>query len=156
MIWPHAWLAKRTRLLYRDNERVVHRTDHSRKYHNLYTIMLFVCRPKVLHRHCLQFLLGVKMAPKGNWKQCLCKNLGWQTKSIMVCYGISRVRSTSRKAPDNIDLNQMSHRYVSGDLQNDWNDPVDFRSLDRSQRRCYIWVSLSYKTVNTVVSSLYH
>ena len=44
----------------------------------------------------------------------------------------------------------MSHRYVSGALQNDWNDPVDFRSLDRSQRRCYIWVSLSYKTVNTV------
>ena len=24
--------------------------------------MLFVCRPKVLHKHCLQFLLGVKMA----------------------------------------------------------------------------------------------
>ena len=60
------------------------------------------------------------------------------------------------KALDIIDLNQMSHRYVSGVLQNDWNDPVDFRSLDRSQRRCYIWVSLSYKTVNTVVSSLYH
>ena len=41
-----------------------------------------------------------------------------------------------RKAQDNIDLNQMSHRYVSGVLQNDWNDPVDFRSLDRSQRGC--------------------
>ena len=26
--------------------------------------MLFVCRPKVLPRHCLQFLLGVKMAPR--------------------------------------------------------------------------------------------
>ena len=26
--------------------------------------MLFVCRPKVLHKHCLQFLLGVKMAPR--------------------------------------------------------------------------------------------
>ena len=24
--------------------------------------MLFVCHPKVLHKHCLQFLLGVKMA----------------------------------------------------------------------------------------------
>ena len=23
-----------------------------------------------------------------NWKQCLCNILGWQTKSIMVCYGI--------------------------------------------------------------------
>ena len=57
------------------------------------------------------------------------------------------------KALDNINLNQMSHRYVSGVLQNDWNDPVDFRSLDRSQRGCYIWVSLSYKIV---FSSLYH
>ena len=27
-------------------------------------------------------------------------------------------------------LNQMSHRYVSGVLRNDWNDPLDFRSLD--------------------------
>ena len=66
------------------------------------------------------------------------------------------IMRTRRKALDNIDLNQMSHRYVSGVLQNDWNDPVDFRSLDRSQRGCYIWVSLSYKTVNIVVSSSYH
>ena len=26
--------------------------------------MFFVCHPKILHRHCLQFLLGVKMAPR--------------------------------------------------------------------------------------------
>ena len=45
-----------------------------------------------------------------------------------------------RKALDNIDLNQMSHRYVSGALQNDWDVPLDFRSLDRSQRGCCIWV----------------
>ena len=25
--------------------------------------MLFVCHCKILHKHCLQFLLGVKMAP---------------------------------------------------------------------------------------------
>ena len=25
--------------------------------------MLFVCHPKILHKHCLQFLLGVKRAP---------------------------------------------------------------------------------------------
>ena len=36
--------------------------------------MLFVCHPKILHKHCLLFLLGVKMAPI----------LGLQTKSIMV------------------------------------------------------------------------
>ena len=27
-------------------------------------MMLFVCHPKILHKHCLQFLLGVKMAPR--------------------------------------------------------------------------------------------
>ena len=26
--------------------------------------MLFVCHPKILHEHCLQFLLGVKMTPR--------------------------------------------------------------------------------------------
>ena len=26
--------------------------------------MLFVCHPKILHKHCVQFLLGVKMASK--------------------------------------------------------------------------------------------
>ena len=26
--------------------------------------MLFVCHSKILHRHCLQFLLGVKMSPR--------------------------------------------------------------------------------------------
>ena len=26
--------------------------------------MLFVCHPKILHKHCFQLLLGVKMAPR--------------------------------------------------------------------------------------------
>ena len=26
--------------------------------------MLYVCQPKILHKHYLQFLLGVKMAPR--------------------------------------------------------------------------------------------
>ena len=30
----------------------------------LHTIMLFVCHPDILHEHCLQFLLGVKIAPR--------------------------------------------------------------------------------------------
>ena len=32
--------------------------------------------------------LSPQNGPKRNWKQCLCKILGWETKSIMVCYGI--------------------------------------------------------------------
>ena len=35
--------------------------------------------------------LGAILTPKRNWKQCSCKILGRQTKSIMVCYGISGV-----------------------------------------------------------------
>ena len=31
---------------------------------NLLFIMFFVCHPKILHKHCFQFLLGVKMAPR--------------------------------------------------------------------------------------------
>ena len=26
--------------------------------------MLFVCHTKILHKHCVQFLLGVKMGPR--------------------------------------------------------------------------------------------
>ena len=26
--------------------------------------MLFDCHPKILHKHCFQFLMGVKMAPR--------------------------------------------------------------------------------------------
>ena len=32
--------------------------------------------------------LGSWNGPKRNWKQCLCKILGGQTKSIMGCYGV--------------------------------------------------------------------
>ena len=50
--------------------------------------MLFVCRPKILHTHCFQFLLGPFYLPRETKKQCLCKILGCQTKSIMVFYCI--------------------------------------------------------------------
>ena len=42
-------------------------------YHNALCLS-----PQILHKH----------GPKRNWKQCLFRFLGWQTKSIMVCYGI--------------------------------------------------------------------
>ena len=46
--------------------------------------MLFVCHPKILHKHCLQFLLGVEMAPRETENNAYAK----QTKNTMVCYGI--------------------------------------------------------------------
>ena len=42
-------------------------TDNAITYQN--NIMLFVCHPKFLHKHCLQFLLGVKMAPRETEKK---------------------------------------------------------------------------------------
>ena len=69
---------------------------------------------------------------------------------------LSKERLKGRKALDNIDLNPMSHRYVCGVLQNDWNDTsTSAHLIDRSED-AKIWVSLSYKTVNIVVSSLYY
>ena len=53
--------------------------------------MLFVCHTKILHKHCFQFLLGVKMASRETENNAYAKFWGWQTKSIMVCYGISGV-----------------------------------------------------------------
>ena len=48
------------------------------KYHN--TLCL---SPHILHKHCFQFLLGLKMAPRENKNNAYAK-LGGQTKSIMV------------------------------------------------------------------------
>ena len=53
--------------------------------------MLFVFHHKILHKHCLQFLLGVKMVPRETENNAYAKFGGCQTKSIMVCYGISGV-----------------------------------------------------------------
>ena len=50
--------------------------------------MLFVWHPKILHKHCFQFLSGVKMAPRETENNAYVKFWGGQTKSIMVCYGI--------------------------------------------------------------------
>ena len=73
-------------LIYFDEVETIDWIDHSRKYQH--TIMLFVCHPKILHNHCLQFFLGVKMAPRETENNANAKIWGWQTKSIMVCCGI--------------------------------------------------------------------
>ena len=39
--------------------------------------MLFVCHPKILHKHCLQFLLGVKMAPRLEIENNAYAKFGW-------------------------------------------------------------------------------
>ena len=44
--------------------------------------MLFVCHPKILHKHCLQFLLGVKIAPRETENNAYAKFWG-DKKSII-------------------------------------------------------------------------
>ena len=50
------------------------------------TIILFVCPPKILHKHCFYFLLGLTIVSRqtaaGN--NAYAEFLGGQTRSIMV------------------------------------------------------------------------
>ena len=44
--------------------------------------MLFVCHPKILHKHCLQFLLGVKMAPRETENNTYAKFWGYKQRAL--------------------------------------------------------------------------
>ena len=44
--------------------------------------MLFVCHPKILHKHCLQFLLGVKMAPRETENNAYAKVGGYKQRAL--------------------------------------------------------------------------
>ena len=46
--------------------------------------MLFVCHPKILHKHCLQFLLGVRMTPRETENKAYAKF--WDDKQTALCY----------------------------------------------------------------------
>ena len=53
--------------------------------------MLFVCHPKNLHKHCLQFLLGVKMAPRETENNAYAKFWGDKQRAlwyVMVFSGV--------------------------------------------------------------------
>ena len=71
--------------------------------------MLFVCHSKILHEHCLQFLLGVKMAPRETVHNAYAKFWGdkqralwsvmafsvlvnyWQTTHLLVLFILSGI-----------------------------------------------------------------
>ena len=53
--------------------------------------MLFVCYPKILHKHCLQFLLVVKMAPRETEDNAYAKFWGDKQRAlwyVMVFSGV--------------------------------------------------------------------
>ena len=56
------------------------------------TIMLFVCHVKILHKHCLQFLLGVKMARRETENNAYTKFWGDKQRAlwyVMVFSGVA-------------------------------------------------------------------
>ena len=62
--------------------------------------MLFVCQPKILHKYCLQFLLGVKMAPRENENNAYAKFWGDKQRAlwyVMVFSGV--VNSLRARTP---------------------------------------------------------
>ena len=61
--------------------------------------MLFVCHLKILHKHCLQFLLGVKMAPRGTENNAYAKFWCYKQtafRSVMVFSGVVNSRGITR------------------------------------------------------------
>ena len=53
--------------------------------------MLFVCYPQIFHKHCLQFLLGVKMAPRDTENNTYAKFSGDKQRAlwyVMVFSGV--------------------------------------------------------------------
>ena len=44
--------------------------------------MLFVCHPKILHKHCLQFLLGVNTAPRETENNAYAKFWGDKQRAL--------------------------------------------------------------------------
>ena len=67
--------------------------------------MLFVCHPNILHKHCFQFLLGVKMAPRETENNAYAKFWGDKQRAlwyVMVFSGV--VNSERAKTADSDSL----------------------------------------------------
>ena len=72
--------------------------------------MLFVCHPKIWHKHGLQFLLGVQMAPRETENNAYAKFWGDKQRVLWYVTVFSRVvkrgkalpTKTSRKTKNNL------------------------------------------------------
>ena len=60
--------------------------------------MVFVCHPKILHKHCFQFLLGVKMAPRETENNAYAKFWGDKQRPLwyvmVFLEGVDKTRNT--------------------------------------------------------------
>ena len=62
--------------------------------------MLFVCHPKIMHKHCLQFLLGVKMTLRETENNAYAKFWGDKQRAlwyVMVSSGVVNYDWRQRK-----------------------------------------------------------
>ena len=62
--------------------------------------MLFVCHPKILHKHCLQFLLGVKMAPRETENNTYARFWGDKQRALWYVLTFSGVVNFAPKASE--------------------------------------------------------
>ena len=63
--------------------------------------MLFVCHPKILLKHCLQFLSGVKMAPRETENNAYAKFWGDKQRAlwyVMVFSGVANLKAILKNA----------------------------------------------------------
>ena len=61
--------------------------------------MLFVCHPKILHKHGFQFLLGVKMAPRETENNAFAKFWGYKQRVLWYVMVFSRVVKRGKALP---------------------------------------------------------
>ena len=66
--------------------------------------MLFVCYPKILHKHCLQFLLEVKMASRETENNAYAKFWGDKQKALSFNVNVSSF-SLAESPPRDLQIN---------------------------------------------------
>ena len=66
--------------------------------------MLFVCYPKILHKHCLQFLLEVKMASRETENNAYAKFWGDKQKALSFNVNVSSF-SLAESPPCDLQIN---------------------------------------------------
>ena len=71
--------------------------------------MLFVCHPKILRKHCLQSLLGVKKAPRETENNAYAKFWGDKERALLYVMLFSEVVNWSTPYTEDLDCKNARH-----------------------------------------------
>ena len=82
--------------------------------------MLFVCHPKILHKHCLQFLLGVKIAPRETENNAYAKFWGDKQRALWYVMIFSGVVNCKHVLVFELILNRITFESVTDFLKYDY------------------------------------